>query len=196
MSEEAPNAEGNGNGRRRRKRGKSRLSWPVIGGIALGTLLLVNLGMGLTGLFGDEGEPTGFVTLDMVRWVGLWLPVTIIVGISLQAIRWTSARSSSSDSEGINWLRWGFLAALLAAGFQLWAMYEQRDSGGYLFEREGFVYVSVIAQAVIVTLFAIAARGQSQRGSSGRRRKRRRPDEGDEWAIGASASSTTRGDEG
>lgn len=184
MSDDGPTEGESGKGKRRRKgRGRKAISWPVIGGVALGALLLVNLVMGLTGLFGEDAEPSGFVTMDMVRWVGLWLPVAIIVGMSLQALRWTTLADRRSDGGGVNWARWGFLAALLAAAVQLWGMYEQDDQGGYLLKRQDFVFLCVIAQALIVSLFALGARSRlGGGGSGGRRRRRRSSSDDDGWA--------------
>ena len=136
----------------------------------MGLLLAANLAGALPSWM-EGGEPEGWLTPDILRRVGLWVPVAMLGLCGLLGLFWTTQALSRGGRSGTAWARWGFGFSLIAGMGLVVAVFEQET-----FPRENLVVLFLVVYALQMLLFVCMARLQaSGSGSRGGSRKMRRP---------------------
>ncbi len=172
---------GSGSGRRRRRSGTKKarkwLPW-VVGGIIV--ILLANVGMALSGMMGGD-KPSGFLTPRLIRWVGLWVPVSAAVAAVVAGFVWTSQALERRERNSSRWQRRSFVLALVGLCVLI-AMRMDPQS----FPIEGRTETAIGVLAAVLGMFAWSTR-KDQTVSS--RRRTPRDTEPDEAGDGATPSN-------
>jgi hypothetical protein len=155
-----------GTGTQGGRAGKGR--WMAIALGVLGLLLAANLAVSLLGM-DEAGEPAGFLTPDIVRGVGFWVPVGLVFAASLAALAKVEKNKDRRDARGIKWMRGSFVFAIAGGGILAWATQEAA-----LFPREDLIIVAAwIFGLQVLLLNRLIARQFEDHAAPGTKRKRK-----------------------
>ncbi len=91
--------------RKSRRGGPGR--WMIAGGVVLALLMAANLVVGLQGMSDEKGggEPTGFLTPDILAGVAFWVPFGISLAACVCGMWWSTQAFADSERGSLLWLR-------------------------------------------------------------------------------------------
>jgi hypothetical protein len=143
----------------------------MVVGVVLALLLAANLVVGLPTL-ADGGDPSGFLSPDILLRVGFWVPIGLAVPLCVAGMAWASKAYAETESSNLLWLRRGLGFGLAGVAAFCVATFEPEQ-----FNRESLAVVAAWVIGVLVTHLSLAAwrayRGSSSSGSGRGRRKRK-----------------------